>query len=68
VNCATCKRDINVGDECFRVSKGVMGTRDPVDLADWLYCSVECLENDLARVERDGKDDDEPHWFDRRVP
>jgi hypothetical protein len=68
MNCATCKRDIHVGDECYRLAKGVMGTKDFVDLASWFYCSVDCLEKGLGEVEANGKNEDEPHWFDRRTP
>jgi hypothetical protein len=70
MNCATCKRDIHVGEDCYQGSKGVVGSRENfVDLAHWIYCSVECLENGLDKIEANGKDDDdELPWFERRTP
>ena len=44
VVCAKCSRAIRVGDDCFEVARGVLGTRGFINLEFDLLCSEECLE------------------------
>jgi len=65
ITCDVCAREIHVGHDCWRVSKGVLGTRDFIDLEHRTFCSTDCLEAGFDKV----NDDDEPEWrSDRRVP
>ena len=43
-SCAICDREIHVGDDCYQVAKGVLGTRDFINLESKLFCSEDCLD------------------------
>lgn len=62
--CAACGREIRVGDDCYQVARGVLGTREFISLESELFCSEECL--DLATVPSSSPDKTIPRR--RRVP
>ncbi len=47
-SCAICDREIHVGDDCYQVAKGVLGTRDFINLESKLFCSEDCLDVEIA--------------------
>lgn len=46
--CSTCGREIHVGNDCYQLAKGVLGTRDFINLESWLFCSEDCLDAGLS--------------------
>lgn len=62
--CATCGREIHVGNDCYQLAKGVLGTRDFINLENWLFCSDGCLDAELATDPDDKPSIPRP----RRVP
>jgi hypothetical protein len=62
--CAICGRVIRVGDDCYQVARGVLGTREFINLESKLLCGEECL--DLATVPAATADKTIPRR--RRIP
>jgi len=50
--CEVCDREIHVGNDCYQLAKGVLGTRDFINLESWLFCSEDCLEAELGIASR----------------
>ena len=64
--CTVCGKEIRVGDDCYAVAQGVMGTRDFIDLSRTLYCSAACLDLLVVRTADEGDKSGIPGH--RRVP
>ena len=65
-SCAKCSRVIRVGNDCFEVARGVLGTRGFINLESDLLCSEECLDVALGRPSDEGEGQSTPR--PRRVP
>lgn len=64
--CARCSRTLRVGDDCFQVARGVLGTRGFILLEAELLCSEDCF--DAALGSSLGNDFDGGLPRSRRVP
>jgi hypothetical protein len=62
--CAKCSRILRVGDDCFQVARGVIGTRDFIPLEAEILCSEACLDAGLGRSDDSNSRIHRP----RRVP
>lgn len=69
VSCAACGKEIYVGHDCYQVAKGVLGTRDFINLEHWMYCCFDCLESGTGKVEDDdGEAKKQVRQMRRRIP
>ena len=64
--CSCCRREVRVGDDCYQVCKGVLGTRDFINLESDTFCSRECLEETTGKPGEARKSKARP--LKRRIP
>lgn len=57
LKCQNCRRSVDYGKDCLRVSRGVLGPRGFVPLEDTMFCCERCLAEYHADPVADERED-----------